>query len=922
MRPLKLVMSAFGPYAGETKLDLDLLGTKGLYLITGDTGAGKTTIFDAITFALYGEPSGDSRESDMLRSKYAKPETPTFVELTFEYGGKEYYVKRNPAYMRPKARGEGFTSKAADAELHYPDGRVTTKPKEVNKEIIEIMGVDKNQFTKIAMIAQGDFLKLLLDTTDNRKLIFQKLFHTKNYNRLQDRLKNEANDLSNEYDKLKNSINLFISDIVCEPYSDFFVRAEHAKSGNTPTPEAVSLIEEIINSDTEKTKALDKSLSEKENEITTLTKRIEKAKVHQNAEKSLRENEKKLEEEKQKHIAAKADLDTQKKNEPRISQLTDRIAAINSELPLFDELNTAAKKAEQYKNKISTTNRNIVSMSEIAEKLKKEIEELKQESTSYEKANEDVINADHEIKALNETKQSIADVQAKADELSLLEKELTAKQNDYKTKSEYAEAIKNEYDEKNKLYLDEQAGILAETLQEGRPCPVCGSLTHPQPAKKSSAAPTKAELEKIKKEKDRAEKQSTLASEKASELRTKISEKTEVLNKEAQKLFENTVFEDIAKALYEKKKETDSKLSLIEQKRSQAKANAERRQKLVDVIIPQKEKNLESFMKQIGESRETLAKFSTSKKNEEEKVEEIKKKLGFESKEAAQNEIDKLTRERNTIQKSIKTAEENLNKCEKSIERLNSAIAETSKMLKDKEECDIEAEEQKLADVSKQKKSDTTEKQNIAIRINRNNNALSKIKERSESISKIEAKQKMIDSLSRTANGKIEGKEKIMLETYIQMTYFDRIISRANTRLMVMSGGQYELKRKSEAENKKSQAGLDLDVIDHYNGSERSVKTLSGGESFKASLALALGLSDEIQSSAGGIRLDTMFVDEGFGSLDEESLRMAINTLTDLTEGNRLVAIISHIGELKEKIDNQIVVRKERTGGSRAEIIV
>ena len=306
----------------------------------------------------------------------------------------------------------------------------------------------------------------------------------------------------------------------------------------------------------------------------------------------MRENEKKLEEEKQKHIAAKADLDTQKKNEPRISQLTDRIAAINSELPLFDELNTAAKKAEQYKNKISTTNRNIVSMSEIAEKLKKEIEELKQESTSYEKANEDVINADHEIKALNETKQSIADVQAKADELSLLEKELTAKQNDYKTKSKYAVAIKNEYDEKNKAYLDEQAGILAETLQEGRPCPVCGSLTHPQPAKKSSAAPTKAELEKIKKEKDRAEKQSTLASEKASELRTKISEKTEVLNKEAQKLFENTVFEDIAKALYEKKKETDSKLSLIEQKRSRAKSNAERRQKLVDVIIPQKEKNL------------------------------------------------------------------------------------------------------------------------------------------------------------------------------------------------------------------------------------------------------------------------------------------------------------------------------------------
>jgi len=922
MRPLKLVMSAFGPYAGETKLDLDLLGTKGLYLITGDTGAGKTTIFDAITFALYGEPSGDSRESDMFRSKYAKPETPTFVELTFEYGGKEYYVKRNPAYMRPKAKGEGFTSKAADAELHYPDGRVTTKLKEVNKEIIEIMGIDKNQFTKIAMIAQGDFLKLLLDTTDNRKLIFQKLFHTKNYSILQERLKKEANDLSNEYDKLKDSINLFISDIVCEPYSDFSVRAEHAKSGNTPTPEVVSLIEEIIKADTEKTKALDQSISEKENEITSLTKRIEKAKVHQNAEKSLKDNEEKLEEEKQHLTSAKSDLDIQKKNEPKISQLTDKIAAINSELPLFDELNTAAKKAEQYKNEISTTERYIVSMSEKVEKLKKEIKALKQESTSYEKANEDVINADHEIIALNETKKSIADVQAKADELSLLEEELKNKQNDYLKKSKYAEDIKHEYDEKNKAYLDEQAGILAETLQEGRPCPVCGSLTHPHPAKKSPHAPTKAELEKIKKEKERAEKQSSLASEKANETRTKISEKTEVLNKEAQKLFENADFEDIAKALYEKKKETDRKLSLIKQKRNQALTNAERRQKLVDVIIPQKENELDSLNKAIGESRVNLEKFSTSKKNEDEKVEDIKKKLGFESKEAAQNEKDKLTREKNTIQRNIKAAEENLIKCEKRIEGLNYAIEEASRMLKDKEECDIESEKQKLSDVSKQRQNDTTEKQNIAIRINRNNTSLSRIRERSENISKIETKQKMIDSLSRTANGKIEGKEKIMLETYIQMTYFDRIISRANTRLMVMSGGQYELKRKSEAENKKSQAGLDLDVIDHYNGSERSVKTLSGGESFKASLALALGLSDEIQSAAGGIRLDTMFVDEGFGSLDEESLRMAIHTLTDLTEGNRLVAIISHIGELKEKIDDQIVVRKERTGGSKAEIII
>ena len=216
MRPIKLVMSAFGPYAGVTTLELDKLGTKGLYLITGDTGAGKTTIFDAITFALYGEASGDNRNADMFRSKYADPDTPTEVELTFEYNGKEYTVKRNPAYLRPKTRGEGFTSKAADAELHYPDGRVVAKLRDVNNAIVEIMGIDRNQFTRIAMIAQGDFLKLLLASTDERKKIFQKLFHTKNYYFLQESLKAQSGSLAKEYEKASDSIRQYIGGILCE----------------------------------------------------------------------------------------------------------------------------------------------------------------------------------------------------------------------------------------------------------------------------------------------------------------------------------------------------------------------------------------------------------------------------------------------------------------------------------------------------------------------------------------------------------------------------------------------------------------------------------------------------------------------------------------------------------------------------------
>lgn len=241
--------------------------------------------------------------------------------------------------------------------------------------------------------------------------------------------------------------------------------------------------------------------------------------------------------------------------------------------------------------------------------------------------------------------------------------------------------------------------------------------------------------------------------------------------------------------------------------------------------------------------------------------------------------------------------------------------------LKDAEEIDVDTEKKRQTELTTEKADLTKAITVISSRLDRNGEALKNIRKGSGRLTEVETKWTWVKALSNTANGNIGGKEKIMLETYVQMTYFDRILARANTRFMIMSGGQYELKRRIEAENNRSQSGLELDVIDHYNGTERSVKTLSGGESFKASLSLALGLSDEIQSSAGGIRLDTMFVDEGFGSLDDESLQQAMRALYGLTEGNRLVGIISHVSELKEKIDKQIVVTKEKSGGSRAEIV-
>ncbi|MBQ2605132.1 MAG: SMC family ATPase [Clostridia bacterium] len=922
MRPIKLVMSAFGPYAKVNELNLDRLGQNGLYVITGDTGAGKTTIFDAITFALYGEASGDNREADMFRSKYAAPDTPTYVELTFEYGGKQYFVKRNPTYMRPKARGDGFTTKAADAELHYPDGRVTTKLKEVNKEIIEIMGIDKTQFTKIAMIAQGDFLKLLLDSTDNRKLIFQKLFHTKNYYLLQERLKKEASELSYQYDTAKRSIAQYIGEIICEDDSAYYAKAEHAKAGMLPTSEVVSLLEEMVKEDAKNDKLLSESIEKKEKEISALTARISKAEEHKKAENSLKESQKNLESEQQKLSEAKAALEAEKKKEPQTNILAQQIAKISSELSLYDDLTASIKRTDEFSKKIFGTKELAEKMTLKVGLLKEEITKLRQERTSLDTADEEYFKAVQQIKTLTEKKNSILDVQVKADEISRLSQDLEGRQLDYKVKSAKAEAKSHEYDEMHKAYLDEQAGILADELQEGQPCPVCGSVTHPQPAKKSPSAPTKAELEKCKQEKEKAEKLSAKASEAAGELRTIISQKKQTMEEAAKKLLENEAAENILNDLSAKKKEIESKLNAADQQKNAAQAKSKRRHEIDEILVPKKEKEISDVTEKINAATQSIAALSASKTAEKEKIAGIKSKLSFSSKEAAEKQINELSKAKTAIENSIKNAERSFNQCDKQIAKTRSAIDEANKMLKDKEDINIELEKEKLALLNDKKKKETTQQKQLSIRLNRNNTSLKRIKEKSEDVSKIEVKQKMVDSLAKTANGKIDGKEKIMLETYIQITYFDRIIARANTRLMTMSDGQYELKRKTEAENKKSQAGLDLDVIDHSNGTLRSVKTLSGGESFKASLALALGLSDEIQSAAGGIKLDTMFVDEGFGSLDEDSLSQAMRALLELTEGNRLVAIISHIKEIEDKIDKKIFVTKTRTGGSKAEIVI
>ena len=907
MRPKKLIMSAFGPYAEKVEVNFEKLGQRGLYLITGDTGAGKTTIFDAITFALYGEASGENRESFMFRSKYAKADTPTEVQLHFYYGEKEYYVKRNPEYMRPKKQGDGFTTEKANAELHYPDGRVVTKLKDVNNAVIEIMGLDCNQFTQIAMIAQGDFLKLLLSSTEDRKRIFQKLFKTQNYYRLQEKLKSESSKLSKEYDILEGNIRQYINSIICD--DEFSLQVEKAKGNELPIYEIILLVETIIAKDTDSENKYDNEMKEMDREIETIAKILAKAQTLEIAKDSIKKAEIELVKATENRSVLLDELGLAEKRKIEVEDLVNKIAKIEIEIPEYDELDNSKTMFSLLENDIKNNEGTLNLKIKAHNDCINEIEKLENELKHLGNIGIDIVKYESRKTELKKIQNELNNLSENFSELKKLEEHLAKEQLIYKEKTIIAKEKKNIYDEMNRAYLDEQAGILAENLEEGLPCPVCGSKIHPSIAKKSLNAPTREELEKYKNDFEDAQSDEKSASERAGQYSGIVKEKRITCQKLSEELLGNFTIEETLKNINQEIKEVDLKIAEIKQ--------AEKRKTDVEEMLSKEIENNLNFEKEIANLKESNAVKKVDLKNLGKRIKEYSEKLSYESKTAAQTAKEKFSTKKVNLESALKKAKEAFEENEKNIELINSKIFENKKILSDTEKIDIKDLEKKQKDLKEKKEKLTILQKTVNARNTTNKISLQNILLKSEEITQLEEKLVWVRALSNTANGNLAGKEKIMLETYIQMTYFERIIERANTRFLIMSGGQYELKRRKDSENNRSQSGLELDVIDHYNGTERSVKTLSGGESFKASLSLALGLSDEIQASAGGIKLDTMFIDEGFGSLDDDSLEMAINALADLAESNRLVGIISHVNELKDRIDKQIIVKKGKTGGSK-----
>lgn len=919
MRPLKLTIAGFGPYALIQELDFSRLGTGGLYLITGDTGAGKTTIFDAITYALFGEASGDSREPSMLRSKYASADAPTYVELTFHHKDSTYTVKRIPGYTRAKSRGTGLTAQVATAELLCPDGHSVTKLKDVNQAIRDIIGLNREQFSQIAMISQGDFRKLLQAGTEERQKIFRDIFRTGFYVLLQSKLKDKAAEVGRETSDAARSIRQYVQGIACSEDSVHFPDVAKAKDGQMPMAEFREVLDAIVEEDAKAAEKLKSQLSTVEKELDAVKMQLTKAQGRQDTEKQLNAQQEKVPGLSARLEEAEAAWNAAEGTKPRQDTLKEHLAVWKQQLPEYDNL-------EQLKTQLETAKKGLAQAEQDRETAQQNQNTLANEIKRLKAQQERLSGTEAQKVQLSAQKQQAADRKGRFTTLLSDIEGLTAEKNmlgklqaDLEAAMDISTRLLQIYNDKNTAFLREQAGIMASTLAEGMPCPVCGSVHHPSLAVLSESAPTEADVKAAKEKYEQAYTEVNSVSGKANKQNGIVAVKEKSVRSDIASLLPGASLEDAPAAAQEKASELQNEITQLENKLVEVEKSI-RRKKELDEQIPRKEGEYQKATAAFTEAGTQIELQKREIATLEKRLSELRSKLPFSDKKAALHQQEVGQRELVELEQAQKKAEEDYRNGKEALSNAQTVIAQLREQLAAQPEWDTEALTNQQDSLEQQKKKIRQAQEAVHYRLASNKSAAANISSTATRLAELEQRYAWMKALSDTANGTVSGKQKIELETYIQGAFFDQILLRANIRLEKMSGGQYDLKRRAVADNLKSQAGLELDIIDHINASERSVNTLSGGESFLASLALALGLSDQVQMSTG-IRLDTLFVDEGFGSLDPEALSKAYSTLASLTEGNRLVGIISHVAELKERIDKQIIVTKNRDGGSTAEII-
>lgn len=926
MKPLKLTMSAFGSYAGKNVIDFTGQ-QQGIFLITGDTGAGKTTIFDAITYALYNQTSGGERNGNMMRSQYAQPETETYVELEFLYRGQTYRVRRNPDYKITKTLKNGKIREQKvphSVELTLPDGTVFPEKKNAtDAKIIEILGLTADQFSQIVMIAQGDFLKLLYTKSDERKMIFSKLFRTDIYWKIQENLRRKSMEMD---ERIQENDRAF----------------EQEKSRIIPIPESEELpLDELVERLRERLKDALKKQNLRRANVEELNKKITKYeeinKLFVSLEK-IRQTGKELEarqaesKERRQQIenARKADkvLVAEQQNlrqQQEVEQSAQAIAKMTETLAndqeMFESLKTQLQEVEaKQKREAADIQKKMLALEQSFPSYEA-LQNARSEEQQAKKVWEDLGKTSEE--SFHKKKAGIAALKEQQKRQEQVVEQ--TKKNWEQTSLSASESAKH-YEHMYEAFLKEQAGILAENLSAGCPCPVCGSTVHPDPAKLSDHAVTELEVEQAKKTRAAAEEKRDLAYAAFEAEKTEKQKLAQAVEKEEADF---VLAQTIAK---QQRKEAEQNYVSLQKIAEQIReklvypslAEAKKQYAAMQKALEAAEQEIAKKRQKVSELAEAMNTLKGQKLAEEENQKTAKKlavktekeyaklleKSGFVSEETYHLAIlpersrSKLEREEKEYESQCLRQQSEQKLLEKQVSgKTYTDTTELNEQLKAEKQALKEAEKTYM-ELHTAYENDRSVLQNCAIYL--------------EKGKKLESEDQVIKSLSKTANGRLSGSAKIDFETYIQRQYFKQIIHEANKRLLTMSNHQFILKLKEEANTgRKTNEGLDLSVYSLVTDSERDVKTLSGGESFLAALAMALGLSDIVERSAGAIHPDMMFIDEGFGSLDAQSRQQAIEVLGELAGDSRMVGIISHVTELKEQIDRKLVVSRTDKG-SRA----
>ena len=921
MRPLKLIMSAFGPYAGKTEIDFDKLGRNGLYLICGDTGSGKTTIFDAVTFALYGEASGNTRDAGMFRSKYSSADTPTYVSLDFELRGKVYSIVRNPEYLRPSKRSAGYTAQKADATLTLPDTSVICGSKNVTEYCTELLGVTRGQFSKTAMIAQGDFRELLFASTDERVRIFRDIFKTDGYAKLEEKLKERLSDAKTEYESAVTVLSECAARCKCpEEHDSYEIINRMACAGAARGDELAQAVEVLYN-DTKKGLASAQSeLEEADKTLKNIEQTLSRAEKLTSDRKKLEELTSQRDELDSVYKQTLSKLKEQKNSEKITSAILQKILLAEEKLADYDKKLALAGEIKLLENDAESLRNDELGLSEKIKASKATLEKSKSEVQTLSELKAEVERVRAALDALKHRKSELEKAEALYGKLKNCRFRYSTALEKYEKNITKANTARAHAAKLEKSFLDAQAGLLANTLEDSRPCPVCGSLTHPSPAQLCEDAVSEEEYKSARVDADRLADIASASSKEAGSTKAEldvISENffatfdelfgdTEIVSPEAAV---NTVRAEHEK-LEHQTKELVFTVSDISSKTEKIEKTAR--------LIPDIEANIAKLEHELAETKAKIAAADAKAKALLSQMNSITTE--YDTKAEAMSEINRLKAEAEARNKALEKLVQDERVQNDRLVKLTAELDALANQCNNENPPDIEALKAQISVLQKQREA-LSEKRDCAFAdTDRIMGELDKIRRHAPYLADAEKQYISLKELSDTANGTISGKEKLRLESFVQTSYLDKILCHANVRLLKMTDSRYELVRRSGGVGLKAQSGLELDVYDHYSGGVRSVKSLSGGEVFMASLSLALGMSDEIESSAGGIKLDSMFIDEGFGSLDSDTLSKAISVLSGLCDSTRIIGIISHVDELKSRIDKKIVVKKLRDGTSTASV--